>query len=522
MRAAKIPAAAIALLGVVTSAPRLAAPISTPTANATPMACPVGGDLAPAPPRADPRGFFSEENTLITVTSQVPYTPFLGLIKSRVTLLRVDERGYPIATLGTMYDDGSHGDAQPGDGQYTGQFTFNEAAAGPIFLAVRARYQSTSAAHQSNGISCRQSYNNDRQIIASGPRPSAAQLQAEYAVFNAADAYYVSDVAEVGPVQARQDLIKFLLSSYGPDGTVNRGLVVSAVPGPDGESVWWTYNDGLDAGLTQATPGVKGSGSPKKPSRNSDKPGTTTTCRIGETRAPVPPRGTPQEFRAGLSTKIDATLQVTLYPNLIPVSVTLLQVDSRGNRMAVLGKMRGDGRHHDVPVDYTRYAAQPTLGPSVAAAEIFLAAEASYSGPPGCSQLDNNDHEIDAGTPISTTAGWHAQDLVASAAWHYYESRADQVGPVQAKQDLVNFLLSNYGPTGTIQMGLVVSAVVTRDGQSVWWTYNDGRDEGLGDKVPGVMGSGTPRTSESFANKPKFSTLTTRASKKGRLSANVT
>ena len=330
MRAAKIPAAAIALLGVVTSAPRLAAPISTPTANATPMACPVGGDLAPAPPRADPRGFFSEENTLITVTSQVPYTPFLGLIKSRVTLLRVDERGYPIATLGTMYDDGSHGDAQPGDGQYTGQFTFNEAAAGPIFLAVRARYQSTSAAHQSNGISCRQSYNNDRQIIASGPRPSAAQLQAEYAVFNAADAYYVSDVAEVGPVQARQDLIKFLLSSYGPDGTVNRGLVVSAVPGPDGESVWWTYNDGLDAGLTQATPGVKGSGSPKKPSRNSDKPGTTTTCRIGETRAPVPPRGTPQEFRAGLSTKIDATLQVTLYPNLIPVSVTLLQVDRVG------------------------------------------------------------------------------------------------------------------------------------------------------------------------------------------------
>jgi hypothetical protein len=466
VRAAKIPAAAIALLGAVASASILASPISTSTANA--LACPVGGDLAPAPPRADPRGFFSGENILITVTSQVPYTPFLGLIKSSITLLRVDERGNPVATLGTMYDDGTHGDAQPGDGQYTGQFTFNEAAAGPIFLAVRAMYQSTSAASQSNPASCRQSYNNDRQIVASGPRPSAAQLQAEYAVFNAADAYYVSDVAQVGPVQARQDLIEFLLSSYGPDGTVNRGLVVSAVPGPDGESVWWTYNDGLDAGLVQAMPGVKGSGSPKKLSPNGDKPRTTSTCRIGETRAPIRPLGTLPEFRAGLNTKIEATLQVTLYPNLIPDSVTLLQVDSHGNRMASLGKMRGDGRHHDVPIDYTRYTAQSILRPSVAAGEISLAAEASYCGPPECSQLDNNDHEIDAGTPIPTAGQWHAQDRVASAAWHYYESRADQAGPVQAKQDLVNFLLSNYGPTGTIQRGLVVSAVVTRDGQSVW------------------------------------------------------
>jgi hypothetical protein len=439
VRTEKIPAVAIALLGAVASASIVASPIATSTANATTVACPVGGDLAPALPRADPRGFFSGENILITVTSQVPYTPFLGLIKSSVTLLRVDESGNPVATLGTMYDDGTHGDVQPDDGQYTGQFTFNETAAGPIFLAVRATYQSTRAASQSKPASCRQSYNNDRQIIASGPRPSMAQLQAEDAVESAVDAYYDSDVARVGPVQARQDLIKFLLSSYGPDGTVNPGLVVSAVLGPDGESVWWTYNDGLDRGLVQAIPGVKGSESPKKQSGDGDKPRTTTTCRIGETRAPIRPLGTPKEFRAGLSTKIDATLQVTLYPNLIPDSVTLLQVDSHGNRMAVLGRMRGDGRHHDVPVDYTRYTAQSTLAPSVAAGEISLAAEASYSGTPECTQLDNNDHEINAGTPIPTTAQWRAQDRVASAAWHYYESRADQAGPVQAKQDLVNF-----------------------------------------------------------------------------------
>lgn len=45
----------------------------------------------------------------------MPYTPFLGLIKSSVTLLRVDESGNLVATLGTMCDDGTHGDAQPGD-----------------------------------------------------------------------------------------------------------------------------------------------------------------------------------------------------------------------------------------------------------------------------------------------------------------------------------------------------------------------------------------------------------------------
>ena len=147
-----------------------------------------------------------------------------------------------------------------------------------------------------------------------------------------------------------------------------------------------------------------------------------------------------------MNTKIEATLQVTLYPNLIPDSVTLLQVDSHGNRMAVLGKMHGDGRHPDVPFDYTRYTAQPTLGPSVAAGEIFLAAEASYSGTPECSQLDNNDHEIDAGTPIPTTVQCRAQDRVASAAWHYYQSRVAQVGPVQAKLDLINFSAQQLRP----------------------------------------------------------------------------
>ena len=236
-----------------------------------------------------------------------------------------------------------------------------------------------------------------------------------------------------------------------------------------------------------------GSGSPKKLSPDDDKPRIATTCRIGETRAPMAPLGTPQEFRAGLSTKIDASLQVTLYPNLIPGSVTLLQVDSHANRMAVLGKMRADGRHRDVPVDYTRYSAQPTLGPSVAAGEIFLAAEASYSGSQECSRLDNNDHEIDAGRASPTTAQLQAEEAVENAAHTYYYRRLDRVGPVQAKQDLIKFLLSSYGPDGTVNRGLVVSAVLAPDCQSVWWTYKDGLDMGLAQGMPGVKGSRSPQ-----------------------------
>ena len=156
--------------------------------------------------------------------------------------------------------------------------------------------------------------------------------------------------------------------------------------------------------------------------------------------------------------------------------------------MAVLGKMRGDGTHHDVPIDYTRYTAQLTLGPSVTAGEIFLAAEATYSSPAACSQLDNNDHQVNVSRPPTTMAQMHAEDAVERAADHYYNSRVTRVGPAEAKLDLINFLLSNYGPKGAVQRGLVIRAVLTRDGRSVWWTYNDGIHVGLGDAVPGIAG----------------------------------
>jgi hypothetical protein len=227
------------------------------------------------------------------------------------------------------------------------------------------------------------------------------------------------------------------------------------------------------------------------------EPDVTTTCRIGDTRGPKPPLGTPQDFIAGESTTLLVTLQVTLYPNLIPNSVMLLQVDSQGNRIAVLGKMNYDAAHSNVKAGDGYFVAQPRLNPAVAAREFFLAAEASYSGSSACSQLDNNDHEVNVSRPPTTMAQMHAEDAVERAVDHYYDSRVPRVGLAQAKLDLVNFLLSNYGPKGTLQRGLVVKAVLSPSGQSVWWTYNDGIKVGLGDAVPGVAGSGSRMKSKS-------------------------
>jgi len=95
-----------------------------------------------------------------------------------------------------MYDDGTHGDAYANDGEYTTQVTFNPASAGPIYLAVRATY--------SGPPGCRQSKNNDRPIVVSGPRQTSAQIQAERAVESAASSYYQGLLASGGRDEANE------------------------------------------------------------------------------------------------------------------------------------------------------------------------------------------------------------------------------------------------------------------------------------------------------------------------------
>jgi len=253
--------------GTLTIANNTAAGAETVNLSGSTTTCPIGQNSGPDSPSADPDTFLAEEDTQLTVTSVVSPDP--NLIKSSITLLRVDSAGNEIAELGRMYDDGTHGDLQPNDGKYTGQFTFNEPAPPnypqtltvPIYLAVRASYSSAPG--------CRQSNTNVHEIDVTGPRPSATELQREDNAVQAGGAFFYGEIDQgTDPVQARQDLVNFLLANYGPNGAVDPGVVVSASVGPDGTTVGLTFASGRGAGYMTGDPSYLGGGNPPKKSKS--------------------------------------------------------------------------------------------------------------------------------------------------------------------------------------------------------------------------------------------------------------
>ena len=194
-------------------------------------ACVVGQDAGPTPPRANPHVMAAKEPTQITVTSIVEPDP--SLIPGSVTLWQVDSSGNPLpdGNLGPMYDDGTHGDEVANDDIFTAQPTLNPTVAGDIYLAVRAGY--------SGPPGCRQSKNNDWEILVAPPRISMAQAQAERKAMREADVFYRGELGQgVDHYQAKLDLADFLMSRYGPNGTIYPGLVKSSyVTGPNGSAV---------------------------------------------------------------------------------------------------------------------------------------------------------------------------------------------------------------------------------------------------------------------------------------------
>ncbi|HUO05071.1 MAG TPA: choice-of-anchor X domain-containing protein [Candidatus Binataceae bacterium] len=250
MNAAKWTLAAIIILGASIAMLQAIAQSGTTTA------CVIGEPHGPTAPRANPRDLFAAEDTQLTVTSWVPVTP--NLQPSSVMLVQVDSSGTPIATLGPMYDDGTHGDAMPGDTQYTAQPTLNPPAAGQIYLAVQATYSGTPGCHQSK--------NNDWDILVVNPRVPDAQLKAEWDARHKAVAFYRAEINNgVDPDQAKQDLKTFMMVSYGPNGTIYPGLVQKVtLPLPGGRLVLMTFSSGAMSGISDPLPDfLEGSGSSK-------------------------------------------------------------------------------------------------------------------------------------------------------------------------------------------------------------------------------------------------------------------
>jgi len=204
--------------GSVTIANNTASGTDTASLSGSSVACPIGQPGGPTPPAAYPTVFYSDGSDQITVTSQIP--PTSTLIESSVTLLRVYSSGNLITTMGQLYDDGTHGDRQAGDGQYTGQFTFDDLYKGKVYLAVLANY--------SGSPSCRQSLNNERPLLAAGQPSSQAEREAERNALRAADTFYENEIAKgISTTQAGQDVENYMMAKYGPNGTIQAGLVSS-------------------------------------------------------------------------------------------------------------------------------------------------------------------------------------------------------------------------------------------------------------------------------------------------------
>ncbi|MGH7987565.1 MAG: choice-of-anchor D domain-containing protein, partial [Candidatus Binataceae bacterium] len=208
--------------------------------NGTTSACPIGDRLGPTPPLVTPRLFSAGENTQLTVSSVVPPDP--NLIPGSITLLQVDSNGNQIANLGQMYDDGTHGDVQAGDGNYTAQPTVNlpppsQGLNYRIYFAVQASY--------SVPPGCRQSNNNERQILVSKPPPTQAEMDAYSNAISAGGRFYESEIANgVSKTQAAQDLVRYLITSF-------PGVVVDARydPSISPNAVGVTFSNGGHGGI---------------------------------------------------------------------------------------------------------------------------------------------------------------------------------------------------------------------------------------------------------------------------------
>lgn len=81
---------------------------------------------------------FVNEPTTVTVTAEIGSE---NLYISSVRAYKTTADGRPIALLGQMYDDGTHGDATESDTIFTTQFTVNEPIETIIYVRVTAAYR---------------------------------------------------------------------------------------------------------------------------------------------------------------------------------------------------------------------------------------------------------------------------------------------------------------------------------------------------------------------------------------------
>ena len=190
---------------------------------------------------ARPNGIFINEPTMVTFTAQVGIAS--NLIVSSVTLIEYDSSYNPIATLGRMYDDGTHGDALPGDNIFTVQFAVNQPTRTTFHFSVSALY----------GTSVIYSPFFTLNVV---PHITDAEFAPLVTIPNQGEGQYQSYVSGgLSPLDARNKTITWLMS---------QPSVLQAGASESGLGIWILYRSGLLGGIQLNPANTKG-GQPLAP-----------------------------------------------------------------------------------------------------------------------------------------------------------------------------------------------------------------------------------------------------------------
>lgn len=85
--------------------------------------------------RANPSAVSTHRATAVLFTAEIPDSAVIG---QSVNLQRLNVADGSYSTVGRLYDDGTHGDATPGDGVFSLELRFSEHGPFPIVFRISA------------------------------------------------------------------------------------------------------------------------------------------------------------------------------------------------------------------------------------------------------------------------------------------------------------------------------------------------------------------------------------------------
>lgn len=186
--------------------------------------------------QAEPNNALTNTPTTVTITAQIGVDP--DLIPYSVYLIKYNETYRPVANLGRLYDDGTHGDSLQGDNIFTALITVNEPSPTTLNFRVSVAYRGTL-----------------RRVLSDFFSIDVVQLPSEEE-FNQTLSINLdaSDNLEVWSQQYGTDSARTMLVDYlrGQPDVQDAGI------SEDGQTIWVIYENGLEAVLLANPPDTWG------------------------------------------------------------------------------------------------------------------------------------------------------------------------------------------------------------------------------------------------------------------------